>query len=132
MGRLPRLCINASYALFSPSGTSSLVTSGIRATSPPYACYERYTERNAILILSQMQQCNTMTTGATALLPCNSLTGTVIGSIPGGLLHASQCSHKAAVIAAQQKERRDDHAIWQSLCGARGFGQHWSGGHASQ
>ena len=28
----------ASYVLFSPSGTSSLITSGIRATSPPCVC----------------------------------------------------------------------------------------------
>src|SRR5262245_30683516 len=43
----------------------------------------------------------------------------ILGAIPGGLLHATQCPHNAAVIAAQQKERRDDHTLWQSLCGAR-------------
>jgi len=43
----------------------------------------------------------------------------ILGSIPAGLLHATQCSYNAAMIAAQQKEGRDDHTIWQSLCGAR-------------
>ncbi len=43
----------------------------------------------------------------------------ILGSMQGGLLHATQCSQNAVVIVAKQKERRDDQAIWQFICGAR-------------